>query len=79
MQMVPWHPKLHPSHSSSKSSVWQIGAENSCCGGCTSSAEGDIIIIIIIIILKFWGNFAILFFIFQKGNIMKNIILFLKF
>jgi len=27
--MVPWHPKPHPTHSSSKSSVWQIGAQNS--------------------------------------------------
>jgi hypothetical protein len=60
-----WHPKPHPSDSSSKSSVWQIGAENSYCGGCTSSAEGDnnyiIIIIIIIIILGKLCNFIFIF------------------
>jgi hypothetical protein len=70
-----WHPKPHPSHSSSKSSVWQIGAENACCGGCTSSAEGDIItitIIIIIIIIIILGKFCNFIIIIQKGAIMKE-------
>jgi hypothetical protein len=54
--MVPWHPKPHPIHSSSKNSVWQIGAENFCCGGCTSSAKGNIMII-----LRKFCNFNLIF------------------